>query len=429
MGMIATLARTRARTVGVLLLTLGLAAGLMASTAGGASARGSAPAAVDLVWAPAVPQPGTGGTQLRSVRCVSRTDCWAVGSYLSHAVSHNEALHWNGRIWSLVGMPSPGTLSNFLESVSCTSAADCWAVGTIERGSSGNPTALNEALHWNGRSWSTVSTPDPEGTAPGDANELHAVTCPSPTSCWAVGEVLQGFAVPTNQALHWDGHAWSQVSTPTPGEFSLLFGARCRSVADCRAVGFKGAPGQIGDEALHWDGHTWSLVPTPSPRASTVAGGLSGVRCTSPANCWAVGSRGDGTRLLNEALHWDGRTWSRVSIPNPTHTSQSVRNALQAVSCTSFVNCWAVGSHQFSSDANSAIKDQALHWNGHGWSRVPTPNPAGTVKFATNQLYAVACITPANCWAVGSDSRSAELPHHNSRNQILHWNGTSWSAA
>lgn len=426
MGMIATLARTRARTVGVLLLTLGPATGLIASAAGGASARVPAPTAVNLVRVPAIPQPGTGGTQLRSVSCVSRTDCWAVGSYLSHGVRHNEALHWNGRSWSLVGMPSPGRRSNFLESVSCTSATDCWAVGTVGMGSR---TELNEALHWNGRRWSTVPTPDPDGTARGDANELHAVACAAPVSCWAVGEVLEGFAVPTSEVLHWDGRAWSQVSTPTLGHFSLLFGARCRSVSDCWAVGFEGTPGRTGDEALHWDGHTWSLVPAPSPRASTLGGGLSGVRCTSPSNCWAVGFRGVGnTRLLNEALHWNGHRWSRVFIPNPAQTSRSVRNALKAVSCTSPVNCWAVGSRQFRSDTNSAIKDQALHWNGHGWSLVSTPNPAGTMRFATNQLYAVACITPASCWAVGSDSGPA-VPPYDSRNQILHWNGTSWSAA
>ena len=46
-----------------------------------------------------------------------------------------------------------------------------------------------------------------------------------------------------------------------------------------------------------------------------------------------------------------------------------------------------------------------------------------------NNLYGVACPAPADCWAVGSFSRSAEVPDHNKSNQILHWNGTSWSAA
>jgi hypothetical protein len=33
---------------------------------------------------------------------------------------------------------------------------------------------------------------------------------------------------------------------------------------------------------------------------------LSAVSCTSSANCWAVGSDGNG----NQALRWNGHNWS-----------------------------------------------------------------------------------------------------------------------
>src|SRR5207249_3636353 len=80
----------------------------------------------------------------------------------------------------------------------------------------------------------------------------------------------------------------------------------------------------------------WSIVTSPNTRA------LSGVTCTSPSDCWAVGSYRNG--FYNQTLieHWNGTAWSIVTSPN-TSTTQS--NGLSGVTCTSASNCWAVGSY------------------------------------------------------------------------------------
>ena len=96
-------------------------------------------------------------------------------------------------------------------SVVCTASTNCWAVGEYGKvGNAGILPGLNQALRWNGRSWSKVSTPNPSGTASNDRNYLNGVTCIAATNCWAVGS--HGTGPPNgkvvNEALHWHASAW-----------------------------------------------------------------------------------------------------------------------------------------------------------------------------------------------------------------------------
>jgi hypothetical protein len=323
-------------------------------------------------------------------------------------------------------VPHPGSAS-ILAGLSCPSPGNCWAVGGY---ASGSGAVLNQALHWNGARWSRVSVPSPGGTALHDVSELVGVSCASPGSCWAVGIYQNGSgAAELNQALHWNGARWSRVSVPSPGgtgshRVSLLLGVRCISSANCWAVGgyIKPVNADLVNEALHWNGRTWSLVATPNPGSNGLPtlNALDGVACTTSANCWAVGLHVNGNgALVNQALHWNGRTWSRVPTPDPGGTGAGAISTLNDVACTTSANCWAVGLYVTGSGASL---NQALHWNGTRWSRVPTPEPNG----ASNTLNGVTCASPANCWAVGSYGDI----HSGTRvqvNQALHWNGLKWS--
>jgi hypothetical protein len=212
---------------------------------------------------------------LNGVRCTSAGNCWAVGGFvpgaaIGRAAILNQILHWNGRKWSQVSAPDPGSTGagaiNVLDGVVCTSSGNCWAAGAY--GPPVHPAVnLNQALHWNGRKWSLVATPDPGGTTAGADNELLDVTCTSPASCWAVGDYgnrnISGGSL-LNQALHWNGHTWSLIPTPDPGGMAsgaanFLNGIRCPSPVSCWAVGDSQASGQVEmNQALHWNGHRWS---------------------------------------------------------------------------------------------------------------------------------------------------------------------------
>jgi hypothetical protein len=383
-----------------------------------------------------VPQPGT-NSQLEGIFCQSSADCWAVGHYQAASGANlNQALHWNGSKWSQATTPDPGGTasgsSSELFSVGCRAAKDCWAVGDyMKKGAD-----LDQALHWNGSKWSVVPTPTPGGNLSGDENRLFDVVCLTATNCWAAGQYGNN-GVTLNQVLHWNGSTWSQTTTPNPGgtaasDISTLDAIRCTSASNCWTVGEAGNIGGtqflVLNEALHWNGHKWSQATTPNPGGTTSGdfSDLSAVSCTSASNCWAdgsYGSSGSTGNSLNEALHWNGATWALVSTPDPDGTGEGASNLLIGLSCTSATNCWAVGDYGSISGGVGVILNEALHWDGAIWSQANTPNPAGTADTDANILIWVHCNSQANCWAVGDTQK----PAGPLLNQALHWTGTKWS--
>jgi hypothetical protein len=382
-----------------------------------------------------VPMPGI-ASQLEAVSCTVSSNCWAVGTFASNGAGLNQALHWNGTNWSQVTVPSPGGTasgdSSELFGVHCKLSTNCWAVGDYENGGP----ELNEALHWNGSKWSVVPTPAPGGRTSSSVNELFDVWCTGASNCWAAGD-YGGFSGPNetvfNQALRWNGTKWSVVSTPSPGgtganDASVLKSVRCTSAGNCWAVGDYQSGGPGLNEALRWNGTSWSLVTTPDP-GGTAAGDfsyLAGLSCSSATSCWAAGGYGTkGTQLtsLNQVLHWDGGQWSRAATPNPDGTGTGARNLLAGVACTSASNCWAVGDYGSISDGVGTVLNEALRWNGTTWSLTATPDPAGTGNGVTNILNGVRCASATSCSAVGT-----QIPGQFNLNEALLWNGTNWSA-
>jgi hypothetical protein len=113
----------------------------------------------------------------------------------------------------------------------------------------------------------------------------------------------------------------------------------------------------------------WAIQPTPSPSGAT-SSGLSGVSCTAPTNCIAVGDYGlAGGGAATLAEHWDGSTWAIQPTPNPAGSQAA---GLDAVSCASPASCTAVGS---STPAGSGAQAATLaeHWDGSTWAIQPTP--------------------------------------------------------
>ncbi len=412
-----------ARVASGVVLALGLAAGAAATS----SAATSAVSALK----------SENATGLDGVFCTSAASCWAVGYFERNGAFLNETLRWNGHRWSRVAAPSPGGTANGdtseLFGVRCTSAGNCWAVGFYER----HGVQLDEALHWNGKHWSPVTTPTPAGTLGGDFNGLVDVACTSTDSCWADGEYgsdqVNGEII-ENQALHWNGRIWSLVTTPNPGNnasdgVSSLGAIRCTSARNCWAAGSYGsiAPGgALFNEMLHWNGRKWSLVAVPEPE--TGSGDfdvLQGLSCTSAANCWATGSdgtNGSSSVTLNQALHWNGHKWSEVSTPEPDGTGNFASNVLTSVSCSAPDSCWAVG-YVGNLDLVAPVVNEALRWNGSAWSSVSVPAGGGHSDDDHSFLYGVRCTSRTSCWAAGQAQPSGA----DDQNQLVHWNGTSWS--
>src|SRR5581483_11242549 len=117
-------------------------------------------------------------------------------------------VHWDGSAWDQIASPNVGVSSNILNAVAAVTATDVWAVGQFSAASGFLHTLVE---HWNGRQWSIVPSPN-VGT---HNNVLHGVSAVSATDAWAVGSVLDSNG--TSHALieHWNGTAWSVVTTDT----------------------------------------------------------------------------------------------------------------------------------------------------------------------------------------------------------------------
>jgi hypothetical protein len=158
---------------------------------------------------------GKDRSSLRAITAIAANDIWAVGNY--YDIASNTALtlieHWNGQRWAVVASPNPPAPSDSqLNGVAASSSRDVWAVGT--RLDLPHNSYQTLTLHWNGARWKIAGSPN---ATPADSY-LNAVTVRSARDAWAVG--IYG-TVRTDTALtlieHWNGESWSIVSSPNVG--------------------------------------------------------------------------------------------------------------------------------------------------------------------------------------------------------------------
>jgi hypothetical protein len=283
-------------------------------------------------------------------------------------------------------------------------------------------------------SWDVVSAPHAPGATDG---ELNGVACPGADDCWAVGSwdgpTLDGFFTGSggggagSVASHtlveqYAGGGWKVVSSPTPSGSNAvaLIAVACASADDCWAVG-SNAGASMGFQALseQYSGAGWSIVPIPAPAGSDQTG-LQAVTCISATDCWAVGysSQGDQEEpgYTEDTLveQYTGSGWKVVSSPNPPGSTSS---QLRAVTCTSAGDCWSVGSSGMAGGNQQPLIEQDA---GSGWTIVASPNPPDTTDPST--LSGVSCSAADDCWAVGEYGPSGV-----GQSLIEHFTGGGWS--
>jgi hypothetical protein len=307
--------------------------------------------------------------------------------------------------WTAQSVPSTGN-NTLLTAVSARTGSDAWAVGEQFAGA-GQAPAPPVAYHWTGSQWSLVTTP-----SLGVSASFSGVSASSATDAWAVGFSVLGHHQDSTLLEHWNGKAWSVDSADQVTGYA----AGLTSVVDLSSSN-AWAVGQGGSGTLleHWNGSTWSPVALPDTGFSPGPG--QSLSASSASDIWLAGtsvSLSTGTTIA-EALHYNGTTWSVVPMAQPGTNTPSI----QAVTAISPTDAWAVGEDI---GATSALGGSTLieHWNGSGWSIVPSPTP-GADPFLTG----VAARGPDDVYAVGSN-----LPSVNGgadEGLILRWNGSAWS--
>jgi hypothetical protein len=304
---------------------------------------------------------------LNGVAATSASNAWAVG-----ATDTNEplAVRWNGTTWKRVPTPDlggNGAVSGDFGGVAATSADNAWAVGTF-----GLMVYFTLIEHWNGTAWQWVGSPSPGSNA-----ALGGVAATSADNAWAVGSYFDFDSAQEETLIeHWNGTAWAQVPSPSPGTFDSLSGVTATSADNAWAVGSYYNSALEEPLIEHWNGTSWKQVP-----GHTIGGGfLTGVTATSASDGWAVGS---------SIEHWNGTAWSQVPSPN-----LGAGAFLNGVAATSATSAWAAGN-----TGTDTLTPQTVveHWDGTGWKRLPSPTPA-----VGGLLGGVAATSATSAFAVGA---------------------------
>jgi hypothetical protein len=197
-----------------------------------------------------VPNPLAGGPeQLFGVSALSATDAWAVGHYDNGTQDYQGLVeHWDGTSWTVVPSPSPSPGVVELRGISAVSANNVWAVGSY----AGTKTLIE---HWDGTSWAKVPSPSPSADA-----SLWGVSASSANDAWAVGSFAYGSRGFTKTLIvHWDGTSWTRVSSPTPGGNDRLFGVSAVSATDALVVGDTYDLSVRRTINENWDGTSWKV--------------------------------------------------------------------------------------------------------------------------------------------------------------------------
>ena len=236
---------------------------------------------------------------------------------------------------------------------------------------------------------------------------LSSLAAVAADDLWAVGytAAIEGGELPLVQ--HWDGSSWTLVAGPDGGVENIgLTDVSATAADDVWAVGAT-APGTgvvLRYAVFHWNGSGWALSFGPEEDGS-----LLGVVALAPDDVWAVGFREDEAgRVETLALHWDGVGWSTV----PT-LSEGAFSVLYRVAAVAPDDVWAVGVAAAGAIGEGRRSTLVQHWDGTSWDVVPSPN-AGAGDSA---LVDIAAPAAKDVWAVGYNDEGT---------LIEHWDGTTW---
>src|SRR5262249_44173669 len=145
---------------------------------------------------------------------------------------------------------------------------------------------------------------------------------------------------------------------------------------------------------------------------------LRSVLAISQSDVWAVGQLSHDTfGDYSFAVHFDGSGWKRVPTPNPLTKHNIDQNWLTSLAVLSSTDVWAT---LVARDTDYGILDHtfAVHWDGVQWQLVLTQNPGGKANY--NDFWALAALASDDVWTVGSTGNVHFQPLSE------RWNGTVW---
>ena len=250
-------------------ISIALAAGGVLTAGLAAGAATAASAATAPTWHTVLSVPNSAaGTQFDTVIATGRTSGWA---FLSDGTAYERT---GATTWKTAAFPGTG---GAVRVAAASSPSDVWA--------SYSTASATQLYHWNGRTWTLVSS------FPGSS--VGAISALSPSDVWVFGGGTAG-------VFHFNGRTWKEVSATLSGG-SALSDNNVWSAS--------------GTDVEHYNGRTWTATSVasllPAQLAGHPASNVSDVIALAPNNVYATG---EGNQTPHGGpgvvLHYNGRTWT-----------------------------------------------------------------------------------------------------------------------
>jgi hypothetical protein len=232
---------------------------------------------------------------------------------------------------------------------------------------------------------------------------LDALSCPSASTCFAVGATVGVIPVDHDAVVKTTdgGVKWFAEQVPSfPPEPPVgasgssyagggLTSISCFSTRHCVSGGPAGV--LVTDDGTHW--HVLAETPTPGHGGVLVDGilvdQLQLLTCPAPSRCIGALTNNNGVPVLRRSAD-GGRTWRRVTS-SPTFGPSDI-------TCPAIGECLATGSNAHGGEVLESFD------GGRRWSAAPLPTIGGAsaAGVPSPSYTSVSCPDPTYCVALGA---------------------------
>jgi len=283
-------------------LAAGLA-GLASAALTGSGAAATAVASSTATWHVVA---STKTAVLSALAAPSRTNVWALGTGIVIGKPQEGfpfGLHWNGRSWTKASFPRAISKTG-IGCAGATAPNDIWAFAGTS--SQGNPAAAAGALRLvNGR-WMLVKA-FPAGIVSG-------CLVMSPTDVWVFGDA---HVAPGVGLWHLHRTTWTSITR-------LPYALANASAIGADDIWAEGDDSFAFPVVARWNGRSWirnTALTRALPKPSSLEVFIDGITAISDRNVWlrVMVSKFSGAHRSDSllVLHWNGRSWLKVSLSNP----------------------------------------------------------------------------------------------------------------
>lgn len=232
-------------------------------------------------------------------------------------------------------------------------------------------------------------------TLPGSNVTVDGVSCPTSSSCVAVGSSIW---YTTNS-----GTSWLAATVPTLPGVGTSYGlssVSCTSVEFCVAAVSQGGVLVTTTGPTGFEGATAPSGWSPVAGANGVVTYINSVACVSgTTDCVAGGATGT-TPVM--ATTTNGSVWSSVILPSSVSGSESI----YSVSCAVSGQCVAVGENPASVTSSTSSPVFVLSTAGNISQWQSATLPSGVVSLPSAGVPVVACGSPTYCLVSDIDAHS-----------------------